>query len=545
LLGIPDDYSQGSGGIINATAQQYYSYVQDQFKLRSNLTLNYGVGWQIDTPLSQNFNNGVAINCWRPGQQSTVFSTAPVGLNFPGDTGCNSAGYSTKWGHFGPRLGVAYSPGSSGKTSIRAGVGLYFNRSEEELTLQNLATPPFGLTSFGISDSPNFGVPGFTDPFVDVTGAPNSPNKFPFTAPAPGATVDFGFFEPMSINVIDPNFTTPRALNYNLTIQRELPARMIATLGYVGSHAYHLIGVQEQNPGINPAGCAADPSCVANRSLQNLFFPGNFAVDGTVLPSIFQEGTFNTSNYNSLQASVKKSFSHGLEFLAAYTWAHSLDTGSSFENAGFGGNNRRGQNPFNRLVDYGESEFDARHRFVVSYSYQFPQFKSMNRGLRYLAGGWRVTGITTFQSGIPVFLRDSGFRSLTCTAYSFYTCPDNPDYLGGFKALDPRTAVSNRYFDPAIIAHPAFGTFGNAHRSQFSGPGFENTDFAIFKDIPLQAEGPMKFELRLEGFNVFNQAHFANPNGNVNSANRGRVTGRLTGDAGNPRVVQLAAKFYF
>ena len=558
LLGIPDDYFQGSGGFIDATAQQYYSYFQDQFKLRSNLTLNYGVGWQVDTPLSQNFNQGVSIHCWHFGQQSTVFPTAPLGLTFPGDQGCNSAGYSTKWGHFGPRLGVAYSPGSGGKTSIRAGVGLYFNRSEEELTLQTLATPPFGLQSAGIGDAPNFGVPGFSNPFVDVTGAVSATNKFPFTPPQPGAAVDFSFFEPMSISVMDPNFNTPRALNYNLTLQRELPTRMIFTLGYVGAQGRHLIGVQEMNPGINPAGCAGNASCRASRNIQNLTFPQNFAIDGRVMGSIGQQGTFNTSNYNSLQASVKKSLSHGLEFLAAYTWSHSLDTGSSFENSGFGGS-RRGQNPFNHMADYGDSEFDARHRFVLSYSYSFPQFKDVNRAVRYLIGGWRLAGITTLQGGFPVFVRDSGFRTLTCTAFSFYACPDNPNYLGGFHMRDPKNtslinkvrspsntqSLNNYYFDPNIFARQAFGLFGNARRAEFAGPGFNNTDLALYKDFPLHSEGPMKIELRLESFNIANHAHFANPNGNVNSANFGRVTSLLTGDPGSPRVTQLAAKFYF
>ncbi|MBV9437705.1 MAG: carboxypeptidase regulatory-like domain-containing protein, partial [Acidobacteria bacterium] len=158
LLGIPDDYSQNSGGFQLPQADEYYIYAQDQWKVLSNLTLNYGLGWQVDTPLEDKANGGRNINCFIPGQQSTVFPTAPAGLNFPGDTGCTSSGYHIRYGHVGPRFGFAYSPdkgwltGGPGKTSIRGGYGIYFNRSEEEITLQNTGTPPFGLGSTGIGD---------------------------------------------------------------------------------------------------------------------------------------------------------------------------------------------------------------------------------------------------------------------------------------------------------------------------------------------------------------------------------------------------------
>jgi hypothetical protein len=554
LLGIPDDYQQSSGGVTDAKAQEYYSYFQDQFKLRSNLTLNYGVGWQIDTPLTDRFNKGVAINCFLPGHQSTVFPTAPQGLTFPGDTGCSSAGYSTKWGHFGPRFGVAYSPGTSGKTSIRAGAGLYFNRSEEELTLQNLLAPPFSLFDVGINDDtqlPMATTPSFANPYTDVTGNFSIPNKYPFTPPQPGNTnINFGPFEPLSINVIDPKFTTPRALNYNLTFERELPGRMIFSAAYVGAEARRLIGVREQNPGINPAGCAADPNCVNGRVFQNVFFPQNFKYNGSVFGGVGQQGTFNTSNYNALQTTVRKAFSRGIEFLASYTWSHSLDTGSSFENSAFGGS-PRAQDFYNQHVDYADSEFDVRHRFVASYVYSFPQLKDFSKGLQYLIGGWRVAGITTLQTGFPIFTSDGGFRSLTCTAFTKYSCPDHGNYLGGFHATNPRTATfvnqikggttanNQYYFDPNIFSLEAFGTLGSARRDNFHGPGLNNTDLALYKDLPIRES--MKFELRLEGFNVFNHAQFKNPSGNINSHNFGRVTALQIA----PRIVQIAGKFYF
>ena len=150
LLGIPDLYEQTSGGFIDARTQEYYSYFQDQWKVRPNLTLTYGMGWQINTPQNDIFNGGVAVNAYRPGVQSWVYPTAPPGLLFPGDQGLSASTYGTSMRHFAPRLGFAWSPDSARKWSIRGGFGIYYNQIEEELTLQNLQSPPFSLTDFGV-----------------------------------------------------------------------------------------------------------------------------------------------------------------------------------------------------------------------------------------------------------------------------------------------------------------------------------------------------------------------------------------------------------
>jgi hypothetical protein len=556
LLGIPDDYIQSSGNVINARAYEYYSYAQDQFSLRPNLTLTYGVGWQVDTPLTDLTNHSRAINCFRPGQQSKVYPTAPAGLVFPGDANCTSSGYSTHPAHFGPRFGFAWSPdlgrlsGGPGKLSIRGGYGIYFNRSEEEVTLQNLIAPPFALIDFGVTDVG--GAPSLVAPFTDITGSQSIPNKYPFVAPAAGSNVDFSFFEPLSLNTLDPHFTIPYSENYNLTVERELPARTILSVAYVGAVAHHLLSAFERNPGINPQGCAADANCVQNRNIQNILFPGNFLYPGNIFGSVGQQSTVGNSNYNALQLTANKHTSHGLQFLAAYTYSHSLDLGSSFENASFG---PRGTNPFNPKLDYGDSAFDARQRLVVSYSYSFPDMHGGNAFLRHLASGWRISGITTLQSGFPVTIADNhGFRSLTCTVFSFYACPDVPNVLGPVQTFNPRntsftnntqgsgTSQPNYYFNPNDFAVEAFGTFGNARRNFFHGPGLNVTDFAIFKDT--QVTETTRVELRLEMFNVANHANFLGnntvPDGNINNGTFGRILA-----AQPPRLVQLAAKFYF
>jgi Carboxypeptidase regulatory-like domain len=599
LLGVPDSYGQGSGSFIDAHAQGFYSYAQDSWKATSNFTLNYGVGWQINTPTTDHFNGSRAINCFRPGQQSAIYPTAPTGLVFPGDNGCTASGYSTGFTHFGPRLGFAWAPqgsgvlehltGGPGKFSIRAGVGVYFNQVEEEQTLQNLTAPPFALTDGGVSDV--FGAhPSFAAPFTSVNPAavnytsyngtsassPTSPvsiisasisNKYPFTPPAAGSNVDFSFFEPMSLNVIDPHYAVPYLINYNLTIQREVPGQMILSLGYVGSEGRHLERVEEQNIGINPAGCAADPACVAGRVSESTNSPQYFKYGyaGTPLASVFgsigQQGTDGNSKYNSLQASLNKRVSHGLSFLLSYTYAHSQDNGSGFESSGFG---NRGINPLIPGLNWGDSDFDARNRFVASYQYEIPVFHAMSSGpvLSRIFKGWRIAGNTTLQSGFPLSLNDTSMTSLTCPGFGiiFYTCWDNPNQVAPVVKFDPRNVQSlancagsahtgNFYFAPASFCHAALGTFGNTGRDSLHGPGLNFTNLALMKDIYVKEQ--MRFELRLETFNTFNHVNFNNPqssfgsggsSSNVNSSFLGRVT---SDSAIGPRFVQLAGKFYF
>jgi hypothetical protein len=579
LLGIPDGFSQGSGAVINARAYEYYAYAQDQWKAKNNLTLTFGAGYQVDTPYNNNQFGGKAFNCLIPGQQSTVFSTAPAGLNFPGDPGCNNSGTTTKYGHIGPRVGFAYSPqwggrltnGSASKTSIRGGFGIYYNRYEEETALQNLAAPPFGLSSGGVGDVG--GSASFADPWSDVSGAGSIPNKFPFSAPKPGTPVDFTFFEPMSLNTSSPTLTTPSSMNFNLNIQREFAGNTVVSLGYVGALGRHLYRAYEADP-ITLAGaalCAANKGCGGSgngRNFQHILFPDHSVLgqnlaqcpltNGDCFGSWGTQFTDGTSNYNAMQVNVTKGMTHGLQLITSYTWSHSIDNGSGFENSGFG---TRGTNPFFPNLNVGDSAQDARQRLVLGYVYAIPGLHNhFNWASDRIFGGWKITGISTFQSGFPFSIATSSFRSLTCDALTFYGCPDNPNQLTAVKTFDPRNSTingkTNLFFDPAAFAQvPActYGPgatgallngnvcaqFGNVGRDTIHGPGILNTDLALLKDTKI-SEGK-NLQVGIEAFNIANHAQFANPNGNIASGNFGRVTGLQV----SPRIVQLRAKFNF
>jgi hypothetical protein len=551
LLGFPDTYGQSSGSFIDARTWEYYSYVQDQWRLKSNLTFTYGIGWQIDTPLTDHYNHGVAINAYRANQQSTVFPTAPTGLVFPGDKGVSSAGYRTHYNNFGPRIGFAWNP--LRKLTLRAGWGIYYDNSEEELTLQNLLAPPFALIDTGAGDFPLFGSPSFANPFTDVSGAGSIPNKYPFTPPPPGSAVDFAhFFEPFALNIVDPGFNVQYVMNTQASVQYQFTPTILTTFSYVGAQGRRLEGRHELNP-YSAQACLSSTQtinglrCSQNRAVEFAYTGVGTIADASVFASLGEQSTFLHSKYNSFQATVEKSLSHGLNLRAAYTYAHALDNGSSLE--ANGANGIIIPSDFN--LTYGNSAFDARHRLAAEYLYQIPDW-----GFHHLPGrltkGWTIAGVTSLQTGFPIGLTDSAFRSLQCTpVVSFFGCWDRPDIIAPTKTFsDPRNVQNlpnalgvkhqgNYYFDPSTLKREALGTIGNAGRNLFHGPGINNTDISFYKDTAITER--YKLQLRVDLFNAFNHAQFSNPSGNVNSSLFGRVTTTRIA----ARITQLSASFNF
>lgn len=562
LLGIPDTYAQGSGTIINARGREYYSYLQDQWQARKNLTLTLGLVWDVETPWQDLYDKGLTMAGFIPGEQSTIFPTAPVGVVYPGDPGMNKyGGPSIPWHDIGPRIGFAWSPdlgwlsGGAGKTSIRGGIGLYYNRTEEELTLQGLTNPPFALTSSGVAAIG--GSPSFADPFsgwCPGTGgaaptACSTAQLFPFTPPAPGSSVDFTPYEPIGfgMNTLSRKFGVPRATNFNLTVERQVTPSTIVTAGYVGEIGRHLEGAYDLNPagaapGVNPGaaalGCTAFDLATCD--------PGSFAYDPNIYGQMgFQATEFN-SNYNSMQVEVNKHFTHGLQFLLAYTWSRYFDDTSSLENSAF---NAPGINPLDFGSMYAPSANDAPQRLVASWVYTLP-FYSLTHRFQRLTDGWNLVGIAAFQHGLPVRVYNSSDSSLTCDPnINFYACPDRANRTTTPLGIaNPRTFIikgKNMWFNPAAFAQPAPGTgIGDALRNPLYGPGINNWDISLIKDI--HVDEARYFELRLETFNTFNHNQFSNPNGNVASSNFGRITGVISGSTnGGGRVMQLGGKFYF
>jgi hypothetical protein len=578
LLGVPDSYFQSSGGYTQARAREYYTYGQDQWQVRPSLTLTFGLAWDLETPYENLFAKGEGQSAFIPGEQSKIFSSAPLGYVFPGDPGVGKYGLANlHWDDLAPRFGFAWSPGSSHKWSIRGGIGLYYNRIEEETELQTLTNPPFSLGSAGypsalaVSGSTLVGLSAFGNPFASLwTGAdgttltngkgkpvtlsslPAFANPYPFAPPAAGTALSaaqWSQFEPLGPNFayFAANSTPPRSTNFNLTVQRQIDNSTVATLGYVGAIGRHEEGAADLAnlagvaPGVNPvaaaAGCADFdlPQCAPQTFAFN---PFTYGQPGVIFTGI-------NSNYNSLQASIRRQMSNGLQFQVSYTYSRSFDNGSNYENASSVG---PGYNGFNLRQSYGPSANDAPQRLVANYAYTLPIYKYTHR-LRALTDGWTFTGIATFQSGFPVSLSELALTDLQVAQFSGFAYGFNPpnfvDATGQPLNINHNPRNGKPWVNPAAFAVPALGTIGNANRYPFYGPGLNYWDMALEKSVVFTES--KRLELRWEAFDVFNHANFAAPNNLVGTPTFGQVLGVNTAIStlGDGRVVQLAAKFYF
>ena len=591
LLGIPDTYNQQSGSLIAATSREYYAFAQDSWKVNSDVTINFGTSWDAETPWANHQFNGIAITCWQNSTAtSKLFPGDAPGLLYPGDPGCTNYGAATvKWNHFGPRIGFAWSPasgpsalvGSSGGHSlaIRGGFGVYFNRDQEEEALQNLSSPPFLFASHGAADLG--GSPAFQDPFSDVAGraALSETSPFPYQRPGPGATLDWpDNYAELDLSQPGKNYLPPYAYNFNLNIQRAIGNKVVAQVGYVGSLGRKLARWFEGDP-VTPAGhdaCLADTTpiigCAANLALLHLFFPQYTAQPATTsagIPwylSVTQQASTGASSYHSFQASLQQQLSHGLYFTLAYTYSHALDDYSGYESS-YGNGTPNGSGFLNgrafnfvrgfEHLNYGNSDYDARHRFVALYAYEVPVFSAVkdNFLLDEILGKWHITGTTALQTGFPVSISEVGaFNSGWCDALTYYGCSDNPNTSTfSIKKFNPRSSVDNQYFDATPFSTEPFGTFGNVGRNFFHGPGYNYTNLQIYKDFPLLKDNRAYIQVRLESYNVFNHTNFAEPDGNFGDSTFGQVDsviqpGSFGVSAGDPqpgRATQLAAKIYF
>jgi hypothetical protein len=572
LLGIPATYYQGTGAVIQADAFLNYIYAQDSWQATNDLSINYGLGYSIDTPLLNHQFGGLGVGCYIIGEQSKIFPGAPEGLVYPGDPGCTiGTQATTHYNEFGPRVGFAWSPnlgkisGGPGKFSIRGGFGIYYDRTEEESALQTLGTPPFGMLSSGATDFG--GSPAFANPFADINGGLTTPgntasesNRFPYAEPVAGAPVNFtNPAEPIAneFSSFGPGFRAPYAENFQLSIERELPSKMVARVSYVGSVARHNQNTYEGNPETTAgqAACLANPTCslTGERNEQALYFPQNkLAGVNTGIIEVGEVGSEASSNYNALQVSVTKGQTHGLGFQLSYTYAHALDTGSSFENTGFANDGERGFNEWQPSLNYGDSTYDARQRLVFSPVYTVPRFKSGGEfsPANILISGWQISGITSLATGFPYDISYAGWgtsRSLYCDAWlSWFACPDAPDQTAPLTRLNPRTRDSVTggapWFGAGSFAPETVGTFGTTRRNPYHGPGINNTNAIIAKNFSLGKEGTRSLQIRMESDNVFNHTQFYLPDGNYTdlSTTFGEISTAASG-----RQTQLAAKITF
>jgi hypothetical protein len=556
LIGVASNYNQADSQTFYGRHKYAAAFLQDSWKVKRSVTLNYGIRWDLMQYWSEKFNQ---IPTFVLGQQSKVYPTAPTNLVYPTDPGVPRT-LVPQQNKFAPRVGIAWSPtrsegllgkliGGPGKTSIRAGFGLFYSVIEGNTIAIDEPQPPYGLSY--TSPAP----PLFATPFINAADGVQHVQPFPLkfppldaTASHPNPNIDFSPFLPQAgMTAPTPNNTYPYNENYFLSIERQLTQNTLLTLSYAGSQAHRLLLVYSANPG-NPALCLAlsDPKAVApgtptcgpfSEDLTYTTASGQ-VINGTRGPlgpnfhNDDYEGSIGNSNYNSLQASLSRRGTR-LDFSAAYTFSKSIDQASSISDP---------VDPFNFRRTRALSAFDLKHSFVVNYQYQLPM-AGLFHGPKSLTDGWAISGITRISTGFPVSLHSDGDNSLMGSLPNGVNnhSIDRPDYVPGPLNLnhDPRNGLP--YFNTSLFVPNALGSPGTASRRSFYGPGLFNSDIALLKTFKFAESRQLQF--RLETFNTFNHAQFFGPvsvDGDRDSPTFGQVI-----KASPPRLVQVAAKFTF
>jgi outer membrane receptor protein involved in Fe transport len=501
VLGLPLNFTQGSVRIDAVRAQAWSAYAQDEWKIRRNLSLSFGLRWEPFFPFTTGDNQLTTV--FRPGIQSTIFPNAPVGLLYAGDPGVPAGGAPNDWTNFAPRVSLAWSPFGSTKTSVRAAYGIFYDTPRFHEISQYIGSPPYSLQV--TVNAPK----SFANPYAGMV------NPFPYTPPqTEQARAGYKFLLPATIgqSVTSP-LPTPYIQQWNLNVQREIVSDLVFTAAYVGTKGTDLPIRTELNPAFYGPGAT-----LANVNARRIYAPYYASITG------YENAT--NSTYNSLQLSLNKRFSRGFTLLASYTYSRSLDE-LSLEGDSF-----TGQNPLDWSADRGLSDFDVRHRFLASFLYEIP---SPRAGvMRWVAGGWQVNGILTAQSGLPFNVVSGQDRAFSGTGTQRPNLVGNPQLnTGGSKS-----AMLARYFNTAAYALPAIGTFGNSGRNTLIGPGTTNLDFAMFKKFPIRER--IQLQLRWELFNVMNHANFAAPNANLSSNTFGSIN-----SAGPGRIMQVGLRLVF
>jgi hypothetical protein len=586
LLGLANNSTYGDGiGSRTIRASDYSFFFQDDWKFSHRLTLNLGIRYELDLPP---YETSGALSTFDPAlykpRMAVDGSGNPVGppaggfvqpgnvisqFDLPdvpnvGKRVLNSIDPN----NFAPRVGFAYSPLESGRLAVRGGYGIFYSRSSLIYLIVGVNAPPL----YAVRRSAVGGTIPFADPFVSL------PSQDQFPTFVPGIA--------LAGQTFDRNLRTPYIQQYNTSLQYELSRNLLFEAAFVGTRGLNLIrsiGINQarlaspQRPIINAVNGRVITTNTADATNVSLRAP----YQGVEVGGFLQIQSTAQSTYNSLQLSLTKRLSKGLQFLAAYTFGRSLDN-SSGTNGGSADAVRDTAivlgNQLDNRANRGLSDFDRTHRFVISYLWDLPSpsLATKSRIGRLLFSDWQVAGIVTAMSGLPIDITDGG-------AGSFYGLNAGNNALvraSWASGATVSTATSNipagYFFNPFAFVRPVvlagqlipssngtaradgLGTdIGNLGRNVLRGPRQSNVDFSIIKRFPIHEQKNLEF--RTDFFNLFNHVNLDNPISNLNAiassggaidANSGRITnpgdfGKIVATSNNPRLIQFAIKFNF
>ncbi len=482
ILGLPQSFGTAGPEVRGRVAEWRDGFfVLDKWQVSRKLTLNYGLRYELPTvPYSIN-GNATLLN-----ENQTAFVGGTPGYRF----------IAPNHNDWAPRLGIAYR--ISDKTVFRAGGGIYYNPNQTNSYTFLTTNPPY---------SPIFQCT-WSSGLAPVSLS--NPCGVPAACPLPGSNSG-------ALIVTDPwHQPTGRMNQWSAGLERQLWSGGGFELQYLGSHSYHLDRSFYNNTPLSPG-----PGPVNSRRPNPLFGP------------IRTINTDEIANYESMSAIFRQRMTRGVQVLASYTWAHTLDVTTDSNGGG------TPMNPYLWKADYGNSNWDIRHRFVASFVYDIPFFSVSNPLLKGAFAKWQANGIVTLQTGLP-FNVPTGTDTANTSSSGTYrpnlvhpaTSNCGRGHLVGCIDATAFT-VANLY----PIA-PTNYAYGNAGRNLLHGPGAETVNFSVFKNFPIKER--LKFQFRFETFGLFNHTNFNNPSATINTGSFGNITG-----ASGNRNIQLGGKLQF
>ena len=483
FLGLPQSFSTPGPEVHGHVAEWRDGFfVQDKWQVSRKLTLNYGIRYELPTVAYTINGNATELN---PAQTAIVGGTP--GFHF---TNPNHKDWA-------PRIGFAYR--INDKTVFRGGVGIYYNPNQTNSYTFLSNNPPFA-TILNCTWSVGLTPVNVSAPFASVGVCP--------TGATVGTVITNAWDQP-----------TARMNQWSGNLERQVWNGGGLELQYLGSHSYHLDRNFYNNtpqPG---------PGSVNTRRPNPLFGPIRTVANDVI------------ANYESMSVMFRQRMNHGLQMQANYTWAHTLDVSNDSNGGG------QQMNPFNWKGDYGNANWDIRHRFLATFNYEIPFFAATNPILKGVFAKWQANGGVAIQTGTPFNITSNGIDTANTASPGTYrpnlvgTATQNCG-RGHLVGCIDSTAYSIAGLYPATTNY----AYGNLGRNIFHGPGAETVDFSLMKYFPIKER--VKFQFRFEAFSIFNHANFGNPSAGFGAGNFGNITG-LNGTAPGTRNIQLGGKLQF